>query len=114
MPEEKRKFFRDIWEDERPVDIPDIVYRAARTCFNDIMYGRNLFMSARGYLGLGPIHLRAGDYVFILLGGMTPYIVRSVADDSFASSGECCLHGIMNGEAMEGLEGKSLRSFRFV
>ncbi|KAH7410679.1 heterokaryon incompatibility protein-domain-containing protein [Cadophora sp. MPI-SDFR-AT-0126] len=70
---------------------------------------RRVFSLKEGYLGLGPAAMEVGDEVVILFGGMTPFVVRPVPmqDDqckeyrSYYFVGECYVHGIMHGEAVE-------------
>lgn len=62
--------------------------------------GRRLFRTEQGLIGLGPRTLRPGDSVCIFFGSAVPYVLRPVGDH-FLFLGECCVHGIMNGEALE-------------
>jgi hypothetical protein len=66
--------------------------------------GSRLFHTSKGYLGLGPALLQAGDLVCVLAGGAIPFVLRQ---DSRSSSSkrrfrlirEAYVHGIMHGEA---------------
>jgi hypothetical protein len=49
------------------------------------LHNRRSFMSAKGYVGLGPEHLLEGDVIVILLGAKFPYILRS----NGAGAGSC-------------------------
>ncbi|PWW76860.1 HET-domain-containing protein [Tuber magnatum] len=73
------------------------------------LHGRSFFMTARGFMGLGPKARRAvlvGDRICILGGGYTPLILREGSDFEFKGSGgkwytlvgESYVHGIMDGE----------------
>jgi hypothetical protein len=42
----------------------------------NVMAGRRLFETSRGFLGLGPPAVRVGDQVCVLLGGLVLYILR--------------------------------------
>jgi len=42
-----------------------------------------------------------GDKMCILLGGCVPFVLRDTGDGCFRFIGECYIHGIMDGEAME-------------
>ncbi|KAL8653827.1 MAG: hypothetical protein Q9226_003688 [Calogaya cf. arnoldii] len=67
-------------------------------------YGRVLFTSADGRLGLAPRATKPGDEICIILGCSSPVVLRS--DDngfSYRVVGECYLDGIMRGEALLGL-----------
>lgn len=63
---------------------------------------RRLFLTANGFIGLGPADAAVGDTVCLLFGGSVMYAVRQeilgVSDCRFI--GECYCHGIMNGEAV--------------
>jgi hypothetical protein len=52
------------------------------------------------YVGLVPVKAKAGDYVGIILGCDIPFIVRE-DDGKYVLVGECYIHGIMDGEAMD-------------
>ena len=53
-----------------------------------------------GYVGLGPNTSQPGDKIVILLGCATPLILRNV-QGHYELVGECYVHGIMHGEAMQ-------------
>lgn len=68
----------------------------------------------KGYLGWGPDNvygnehdqMRVGDFIVILLGCSTPLVVRpcdEVASGMYRVVGEAYVHGLMEGEAIEGL-----------
>lgn len=65
---------------------------------------RRLFRTDKGFLGLGPDSVRAGDQVWILAGARVPFVLRDVSTehgpDSFELVGESYVHGIMQGEAV--------------
>ncbi|KAF2818324.1 HET-domain-containing protein [Ophiobolus disseminans] len=66
--------------------------------------GRRLFHTSKGYLGLGPALLQAGDLVCVLAGGAIPFVLRQDARSSpskrrFKLVGEAYVHGIMHREA---------------
>jgi hypothetical protein len=66
-------------------------------------HGRVFFRTAKGYYGLGPRGVKAGDGIFVTPGGWMPMILRQVEDGLEPKArllGECYVHGIMKGEAM--------------
>ena len=63
-------------------------------------YGRRFFTSKQGYMGLGPVESRYGCVIVVLLGGRTPYILRKHGKHHYRFVGECFVHGLMNGEAL--------------
>jgi len=52
------------------------LYAALRSAFDFAVFSRKLFVTAKGYLGLGPPNTRVGDAVFVLFGAEVPYILR--------------------------------------
>jgi hypothetical protein len=68
-----------------------------------LMPGRRMVKTEKGYLGPSHDNTRIGDRVHILLGCKTPVILRPIGDH-FQFIGECYIHGIMRGEAMEDLK----------
>lgn len=85
------------------IDEPDNV--RYQTMMSIVTLWRRFFVSERGYLGLGAHGVQPGDKMCILFGGATPYVVRptSVAGE-YLFLGECYVHGLMNGEAIEHLK----------
>jgi hypothetical protein len=61
------------------------------------MQNRRVIRTTSGWLGVAPISTRVGDRVCILLGGATPFMIRSEGK-RYRLIGECYVHGIMNGE----------------
>ena len=74
--------------------------------------GRRLITTKRGYLGLVNDGTRPGDQVCIFLGCRMPVMLRPMGEH-FLFLGECYIHGLMFGEAMEALQAgeHSLRDF---
>jgi len=80
------------------------------------LLNRVFFITKDGLMGLGPRHTRPGDEVVVLSGSQIPFILRNrristVQFDLGIGSlrliwqyrvlGDCYVHGIMNGEAVE-------------
>jgi hypothetical protein len=59
---------------------------------------RNIFVSSKGYLGLGPKRLEVEDVVTILDGVSIPMILRPKGSGRFQLVGESYVPGIMDGE----------------
>lgn len=59
---------------------------------------RRLFISSRGYYGLGDESLQAGDVVCLLFGGDSPFLSRETDEGRYELVGEAYVHGIMHGE----------------
>jgi hypothetical protein len=70
--------------------------------------GRKVFCMRDGYIGVGDVTLESGDLVCVLFGGNVPFILREVMG-KYQFIGECYVHGIMWGEALE--EGKARRQW---
>jgi hypothetical protein len=91
---------------------------AAQVCNN-----RKFFFSKKRFFGLGPGALREGDFVAVLLGADVPFVIREVVDADegspeerekankpipmdrkFQLIGECYVDGMMQGQALRGVE----------
>jgi hypothetical protein len=64
-----------------------------------------VFVTLRGFAGLGNHALEEGDIIALILGTCVPYILRPVAFGissarQYQLVGECYVHGMMNGEGM--------------
>ncbi|KAH6962371.1 heterokaryon incompatibility protein-domain-containing protein [Ilyonectria sp. MPI-CAGE-AT-0026] len=59
---------------------------------------RRVFVSSRGYFGLGQETVRVGDTICVLLGGDSPFLIREVGLGYHELIGEAYVHGIMLGE----------------
>lgn len=64
-------------------------------------FGRRLFLTSRGYLGLGPASAEVNDEVCLFSGGQVLYVVRKSKGDRFEFVGECYVHDLMDGEACD-------------
>lgn len=86
-----------VHQREFTIKYKDFRERIHNTCKN-----RALFITKRGYIGLGPWNTEIGDSVCVLYGGATPFLLRKAVDlDTFTLVGECYVYGIMNGEALQ-------------
>ena len=63
---------------------------------------RKFFRTEHGYLGSGPMGMREGDELCILLGLYCPLVIRSSGSEHFKIIGGCYLHGLMDSEALLG------------
>jgi hypothetical protein len=62
-------------------------------------FGRRLFTTRGGFMGLGPAAAQVGDKVYVLLGGQVLYVLRDHGESQFEFVGECYVHGMMDGQA---------------
>ena len=76
-----------------------VIKRVGEACAN-----RLLFVTERGYIGLGPWRTKAGDQVVVLKGGRTPFLVREAREGTCVLVGEVFVCGIMEGEGVRGEE----------
>ena len=65
--------------------------------------GRRLAMLDKYSLGLVPDYAKVGDIVCVLHGSSTPMALRA-KEDAYEVIGECYIHGIMYGEAVDWVE----------
>jgi hypothetical protein len=56
-----------------------------------------------GYFGLAPQGVDVGDRICLFLGGRTPFVVTATGDNRYRLLGECYTHGIIDGQAIDGL-----------
>ncbi|KAK3691132.1 hypothetical protein LTR37_018836 [Vermiconidia calcicola] len=68
---------------------------------------RTFFVTGNGFFGVGPYHLRPGDQVAILDGGLIPFTIRKAARKDFSLVGDAYIHGIAG--RSEGLRFEDIR-----
>jgi hypothetical protein len=73
---------------------------------------RNLLISDRGYIGLGPIAARKSDMICVLYGCSVPVILRKVSG-YYIFIGECYVQGLMDGQALELLKKGIVKEIKF-
>ena len=62
-------------------------------------YGRRMFETSQGYIGLASAKAREGDRVCLIKGQHRPFILRRAAGaNEYYIIGESYMHGVMNGE----------------
>ncbi|RAL62352.1 hypothetical protein DID88_004918 [Monilinia fructigena] len=66
-------------------------------------FGPMAFITAEeGYMGIGPLGVREGDYVCAILGTDLPIVLRPTPSGEFVVIGSYFIHGLMDGEALLG------------
>jgi hypothetical protein len=66
---------------------------------------RKFFVTEKRNMCLGPGATIPGDIVCVLFGGSKPYVLRPIPHtDHHLFVGECYVHGLMDGEAIDMLE----------
>jgi hypothetical protein len=111
---------------EFPKVIPPQVLLEHDRHVSDLMFQREFFIAGTEpdcYMGVALGTVREGDWVCVLAGGDTPYVLRplrktpdqAVADvEEWEFIHDCYVHGIMYGEALQRLEDPSFRWKDFV
>ena len=67
---------------------------------------RKLCVTRKGYVGLVPDDATEGDVICVVVGGDVPFVLRRCDDDVYRLLGDCYVHGIMEGEALEAEDSK--------
>jgi len=78
----------------------------------DLAGGKLFFLTDDRYMGLAPLDTIEGDRVCVILGCSVPFIVRPTAD-GWIQVGECYVHGLMEGEAMD-MEDIEIQDIRLI
>lgn len=115
------------WErQDFPEVIPPQVLLEHDKHVSDLMFQREFFIAGSEpdcYMGVALGTIREGDWVCILAGGDTPYVIRprlKSPDQDVAEVKEwefihdCYLHGVMHGEALQRLENPSFEWTDFI
>ncbi|RDW91514.1 hypothetical protein BP5796_02679 [Coleophoma crateriformis] len=69
-----------------------------------IAQSRRPMLVGNGYVGIVPVETEPGDQVFIILGADVPHILRRRRQsESLLLIGEAYVHGVMDGEVMQGV-----------
>jgi len=86
------------------------IYNAMEPAIRAATTMRRLFVTRKGFLGLGPPQTVGGEKVFVLYGGKAPFLLRDKTDKTdkiinnpgpyYELVGDCYVHGIMDGEVM--------------
>ncbi|KAI7265960.1 hypothetical protein KC345_g8326 [Hortaea werneckii] len=96
--------WRSLLDDsEGNLSTPNATHSAMQTLTLGPTRGRVMFVTSTGFLGLAPHDAREGDVVFVVRGIDVPLVLRTNGDDdaSYELIGECYVHGVMEGEALE-------------
>jgi hypothetical protein len=82
-------------------------FQEIRKVFRRVLQNRRLGILGNGLLGLFPRHSQSGDIVCVIFSFAVPVLLRPVANmnGKFQLVGECYVHGIMRGEAVDSTKG---------
>ena len=61
--------------------------------------GRRVFITTKGYIGIGPAAMQAKDECYVLCEGRVPFLLRPTGYETSQFIGEVYVHGLMKGEA---------------
>lgn len=88
-----QRFNRKDWTTFRPADKPVDVLLQCTQWVKTLCYGRSLYTTRDGRIGLAPPRARAGDVIIYFPGGSTPFVVRQLERCSgrFELVGDCTL-----------------------
>jgi hypothetical protein len=68
--------------------------------FNERAVGRKFFISSRGYMGWLPSAAQENDIVCVFYGCRIPFAIRIAGQNRYQLLGDCYMHGLMDGEAI--------------
>jgi hypothetical protein len=93
--------------------LPSDLWAEISSSVNTIVEDKEMFLTEQGYLGLGQEGVREGDIVCVFCGGDVPFLLRKSEKTPgiLHLLSECYVHGIMDGEAMKGLDKNQITSF---
>jgi hypothetical protein len=86
-----------------PTNLPSSLWEEISEAADTIVEDKDIFVTRKGYLGLGHEGFDVGATVCIFSGGEVPFLVRAAEDgEECRFLSECYVHGVMDGEAMGG------------
>ncbi|KAF2640327.1 HET-domain-containing protein [Massarina eburnea CBS 473.64] len=110
-----------FFSDELPAEADEFLFTEVYSCFDRSSQRRRFMTTEGGYMGWAPDNIygrsdeqtRQGDLIAIVFGCSTPVVIRP-RGPHFQVLGEAFVQGLMDGEAMEGLELGKFHSQSFV
>jgi Heterokaryon incompatibility protein (HET) len=81
---------------QQPIFLPPLLRR-----IRDMSWGRRFCSTGAGYMGWVPQNAQIGDIICYFLGGKVLYLLRPGHEANYTFIGECYLHGLMHGEALD-------------
>ena len=69
--------------------------------FEPAARGRRFCVTQDGYMGLVPTRAAKGDNICVFLGGAVPFLIRKIDNGHYPLVGECYVHGLMDGKALD-------------
>ena len=69
--------------------------------FDPQTQGKRFCVTRDGYMCLIPARAAKGDEICVFLGGSVPFVIRERDNGNYSLVGECYVHGLMDGEALD-------------
>ena len=66
-----------------------------------VVKGTRFCVTQDGYMGLVPTRAAKGDLICVFMGGAVPFVIRRTDNGQFRLLGECYVHGLMDGKALD-------------
>lgn len=85
-------------ENEQDADPGSVVSHASMMAAT---FGRRFMWAKGGRMGLAPAAANVNDKICVFFGGQVLYLLREVAGGKHEFMGECYVHGLMDGEALD-------------
>lgn len=102
----------DVYQHHRAKNEPDVqghkaFFKEQEKEILTFHVDRALFVTEKGYIGLGPGRCKTGDVVAVLAGADVPFVLEPRAasrNNACSLVGEAYVHGFMHGEAVRSIE----------
>lgn len=95
-------------------ELPDKAWEEISGILWSIICDKVMFVTAKGYIGLGYDGIRENDMACLFYGGEALYLIRSNGNDTHEFFGEAYLHGLMDGEALHDMQDAQEQYFELV
>jgi hypothetical protein len=100
--------------EEMEQSLPAKAWAEVSKAVTTIIEDKDMFLTERGYLGLGHEGFQIRDVVCVFTSGETPFLLREGGAPRcgmFQLLSECYIHSVMDGEVMQSLESKRMECF---
>ncbi|KAK3673782.1 hypothetical protein LTR78_006336 [Recurvomyces mirabilis] len=77
-------------------------FKSLQIAFKNALYNRRLCWLKGNVFGLVPSYAKEGDVAYVVPGCPVPFVVRWISDNRWRLIGECYIHAVMHGEAING------------
>jgi hypothetical protein len=115
----RKKFFGtlgdlNVNDEDLERSLSDAAWAEVSKSVGQIIEDKDIFLTTKGYLGLGQEGFQIGDIICVFSGGEVPFLLRHISlpeDRKFQLLSECYVHGVMDGEALQGRNDTFLETF---